>query len=963
MRTFLTILVGLVLIVVLVPVAQFCAMAMTNTDMETSSPAGWAFGLIISIVLVLAVVRSISKLRLVPRESIVLLYCMLTIAVPVMNIGLVRPLFLSMRGVMLHFIKQNNDTYRTVYEAEKPRWFPVVPTVEGLAWNKADRLLRFLRDEGVAGKREGARRDLLLALAQEQKVAVRDGANAPASDAGAERVAKMKALVERLGPDEALAVREAIENDKVLKPLGASLGIKDALDRKFESETALSAAAAERLSKALGAFDEREATYVPSLYQKATWSMRQRYDQDRARLSDDGRRRLDERIAAFTNAMPSLRADVTALSQTDFAKVRTARAGEYMKDFSGMTEDELARVRTSFVFRGQRAERANYYAQKGGEGSANQDLASFENSLWSDPLEARSVEKATVTEKTVLTAQKLPWGLFVAPMAMWGLLVLSIFLFLMCLAEWLRRKWVDRENLAFPVVEIVDNVIRHDYALEEAEDVLSPKPREGMFNTVFWIGVAIGVTFLVIEALGNYKITNDVTVVTLNMSEKIFVSDIWKNLDRMLFVLSPILVGILYLVSLEISLSVWVIFLAMKLVFFLIKWDRQIIDPCYTGWGGGRNYPFFSEQLLGAAVCFSLILLFKAWRSSRHGPAGHQGHRVEEPYLPRRMTTAGLIAMPVCIGWLLWDLGLTNVPFLLLFGVVCLMLTIAAARARAETGLCTQHSSYEFTKLPIIFGMTGFTGPKVFAIFSAVVFLPFTLLFRLLPQQLENIELARRNKVRYGEVALASILAFVVAVAVGMVSFLILTYYRGGMAYGATSPQVVTAEGSVYYSLWVSHFLGENGLDKWTQVHWIRIAYIAVGFGIFGLLSLLRSRIMGFPLHPVGYLVILLSVLTEAASPYVKTLAGAPLNDYSWIWGSALVAWSVKKLVIKYGGMRMYRHTKPFFIGLVAGAFLFLFVINMVDFAASAKAQTPGVKLTPFLKTFHEQPPYTPSVY
>jgi hypothetical protein len=951
----------LALIVVLVPVAQFSALSITNTDMETASPAGWALGFLISLVLVVAVVRAVSKFRLVPRESLVLLYCMLTIAVPVMNIGLVRPLFLSLRGVMLHFIQYNVDTYRTAYEAESPRWFPIVPTGEGLAWGKADRLMRFLRDDGAVGKRESARRDLLLALALEVKQ--KTGGDGAASSGTAQRAEKLKALIGRLGPDEALAVRETVANDTALKRAVEGLGLTETLDRKFEQEAAASAAAVARLVTTLAAYDEHEANYVPSIYGGATWSMRQRYDQDRVRLTTEEQSRLADRISALTNALPVLRADVTALSQTDFAKVRKARADTYRESFAAMDEAALARIRTSFVFRGQKADRVAYMSQRGKDGAPNQDLASFGASLWSDPIEARSVEKATVTEKTVLTAKKLPWGLFVQPMIMWGLLVTAIFVFLMCLSEWLRRKWVDRENLAFPVVEIVDNVIRHDYDLEEAEDVLSPKPRRSLFNAALWGGVAVGALILLVEALGNYKIMSEVKVIVLNMSEKVFVADIWKNMDRMFFVLSPILVGILYLVSLEISFSVWVIFLVLKLVFFLIKWDRQIIDPAYTGWGGGRNYPFFSEQLLGAAVCFTLILLYKVWHTSRHESKEARRHEVRHAYVPSVLTKAGLLTMPLCIGWLLWDLGITNLPFLLVIGAACMALAIAAARARAETGLTVQHTSYEFTKLPIVLGMTAFTGGKVFALFSAIVFLPFTLLFRLLPQQLENIELARRNRVRYGELAIASLLAFLVALAAGMVSFLILTYYRGGVAYGAASPQAVGSEGVVHYSLWVSHFLGETGLDKWDQVHGIRIVYMAVGFGLFGLLSLLRARIMGFPFHPVGYLVILLSVMVEAASPYIRGVPAFSLNDASWVWGSALVAWLAKKLVIKYGGMRMYRHTKPFFIGLVAGSFLFLFVINIVDLVASAKAQQPGVTLTPFLKTFHENPPYTPAVY
>ena len=62
---------------------------------------------------------------------------------------------------------------------------------------------------------------------------------------------------------------------------------------------------------------------------------------------------------------------------------------------------------------------------------------------------------------------------------------------------------------------------------------------------------------------------------------------------------------------------------------------------------------------------------------------------------------------------------------------------------RAETGLPTHHTTYEFAKLPLIFGLTGFTGATVYTRFITLAFLPVTLLFRTLPQQLENLELSR----------------------------------------------------------------------------------------------------------------------------------------------------------------------------------------------------------------------------
>ena len=66
------------------------------------------------------------------------------------------------------------------------------------------------------------------------------------------------------------------------------------------------------------------------------------------------------------------------------------------------------------------------------------------------------------------------------------------------------------------------------------------------------------------------------------------------------------------------------------------------------------------------------------------------------------------------------------------------------------------------------------------------------------------------------------------------------------------------------------------------------------------LLMAARQYFLWWPLHPVGF-------------PIATTWVAGQ------IWLSVFLVWAIKTLVLKYGGVRLYRRVQRFFLGLILG--------------------------------------------
>jgi hypothetical protein len=159
------------------------------------------------------------------------------------------------------------------------------------------------------------------------------------------------------------------------------------------------------------------------------------------------------------------------------------------------------------------------------------------------------------------------------------------------------------------------------------------------------------------------------------------------------------------------------------------------------------------------------------------------------------------------------------------------------------------------------------------------------------------------------------LLSIVVGIVVGIPTLLQIFYDRGAASARVQNDGVWLANVAwTRYTDWTSN-------SKPIQAQ--TIARTAISAAIVLALSYARNAWIGFPLHPIGYLF---------ASSY----------GLEWgMWNVIFVTWLIKALVVRYGGLRLYRASMPFFLGLALGDAVTQFFWGVGLSLAGARGASP----------------------
>lgn len=478
------------------------------------------------------------------------------------------------------------------------------------------------------------------------------------------------------------------------------------------------------------------------------------------------------------------------------------------------------------------------------------------------------------------------WGPFVAPLAWWGLFIGTLIGICACLNILLRAHWSDNERLAFPIVQLPLALTDEREGRGTGATLLS--------NRLMWGGFAVAALVDSLNGLHSlYPSMPYLELVKLYNIGQFFTSRPWSVLEGTNISMYPFAIGLAFFVPLDLSFSCWFFFVARKL--FQVFGAAAGLDG-----QGSQGFPFFEQQASGAWIAWGITIVWalrgqfkRAWALAFRTPMAAlpaeerpQARQYRGAFIGLGVSTALLAAYSERI-------GLTPWVALLFFGLYFL-LALTITRVRAELG--TPHEIYYVNPRLVLVTLFGSQAIGTQSLTALSVMYWFNRGYRChpMPNQLEAMRMGETARIRQSSILWVLLIAFV---------------WSGLVVYWANL-HVTFAEGAVAKAAGFKRWVGAESYDKlhdWlstpAKVNATQLLYIAGGFLIVIFLRVMRGNFLWWPFHPAGY-----------------ALAVSYAMDYFWF--CFFIAWVLKSLIVRFGGMKAHNSAMPFFLGLILGDYV-----------------------------------------
>jgi hypothetical protein len=363
----------------------------------------------------------------------------------------------------------------------------------------------------------------------------------------------------------------------------------------------------------------------------------------------------------------------------------------------------------------------------------------------------------------------------------------------------------------------------------------------------------------------------------------------WDGIGWTPLTLFPFIVGLGYVLPMELLVSFWV---------FFVIWKLEKVGARAFGLPMGlHQWPFLDEQAFG---CYAAIVLYSLWAMRDHLKGAWRAALRGEPRAPDDPFSyrAAIIGIAAALAVLIAIVVQGGLPFgmALAFFAIYYLIAVCVTRMRAQFGPPTHdlHFAGPDQMLTSILGTRAFH-PRALTALTYLYALNRAYRSHPMPHQLEAMKMCQRAGIDGRGVAFAMI----AAVAWGSVAYF-WTYLH--MAYNLGAEHKMTG-----WATWGYGAEAFGRLQSWiASTAGPRPAVIgAVAFGLLSTLGLtaLQARFVWLPLHPLGY---------------------AISNGWSahWTYSSLFVAWLLKSVITRYWGHRASQRAVPFFLGLVLGEFV-----------------------------------------
>ena len=484
------------------------------------------------------------------------------------------------------------------------------------------------------------------------------------------------------------------------------------------------------------------------------------------------------------------------------------------------------------------------------------------------------------------------------PTLIWVGFCLVIGVTMLCLNVLLRKQWQEHERLTYPIAQLPYEITRAASNLGNLSTASHP-----FFNRrMMAVGIGIAAVLNLIYSL--HQIDPAFPTIPLYRGFRLAEKP-WSAMNNPGFRISffPFAIGVGFLIPLDLGFSCW---------FFHLFWHFERIIGEMFGWRSAIGFPREMAQIRGVWIA---LFLWTLWMGRAHvkvvlqtivgcversetqrytGTPSDEGEAM-------RYRTAGIgvligliLILAFCLkaGMSLW--------FATLFFALYFAMSVTITRIRAELGP-PAHDLYNAGPDLLLTDALGTRriGNRNLSVMSLFFWLNH-LSYRAhpMPHQLEGLKLA--HQARFNPTQLIWVMA--IAIFVGALS--------AAWGHLHLSYQVGLEQARSWYAR-----AAFNRLAGWlynpTETSISGLLYTTGGFGFAVSLLFLRWRFIQWPLHPVGYVV-------------------SSWWTFTGLWFPLLISWIVKRILLSTGGVRLYRRSIPFFIGLVIGDVIVASIISIL---------------------------------
>lgn len=484
--------------------------------------------------------------------------------------------------------------------------------------------------------------------------------------------------------------------------------------------------------------------------------------------------------------------------------------------------------------------------------------------------------------------EQIPWIAWVVPLFWWLVFIGNLLLVYFCIVAIMRKQWVEKERLLFPLMGVPIALIE-----ESDEKALLPPL---MKNKVFWIGFIVPLTIVF------WNIIHYFVPLFPHISLHGSIS-IGRGFPQIITIVFFPLIGFAFLVNLDVLLSVW---------FFYLLSVVQVGIYNRIGFSIGSAEVFCSSyasmgwQTFGA---FCVMVLWGLWTARQHlrdvfKKAFNRNSNIDDSaeIVPYRTAVFGLlIGLIFIVSWL-HRAGMTYGVLFIFLGAF-LILCIGLTRIVIEGGLVFLRGPLIAPVFPIY--ALGSAAISARSLTALAFTYPWTcdLKNTFIAATAHAAKLGSVVKMRSKTIPKAVFISVLVGVLVSFGYILYTGYHHGGYNFRGF---IFDAGGRIPFDNVVGKMRNPSEPD------WKRLSFFGIGAVVMVALTFMRYRFIWWPFHPLGF-----------------TVASSLQIARSFL--SIFIAWLAKVIILKAGGVKLYKQAKPFFFGLMLGYFAGAGISFLID--------------------------------